>query len=412
MSSHPEVLVIGGGPGGVSAGYWLAKSGRDVVVVEKKSYPREKTCGDGLTPRSVHELLAMGFDFDIPELHRIDGLRAYSGDVTIELPWPRHTMFPDWGAVIRRADLDMQVAALMEKQGAVLRQLTEAKPVVEGSRLVAVDLTKNGETERVFPKLVVVADGSLSRFGRALGAYRDRDFPYGLAARAYYASPNSGDRFLESQLDLLDAQGRSVPGYGWIFPLGDGTVNLGVGVLSTFTGWKDVNTNVLMDTMAAMTPDVWEITPESRLTKPRGGKLPMAFSVSPKVGPNWLMVGDAAGAVNPFNGEGIDYAYETGRIAARHVDRALTLGDNGVLQDYAYELEDLYGGYFRVARAFVRAIGNPRVMRTLTRTGLRSRPLMEWVLKVMANLLEPDEVGMQERVYRAVEWAVKVGPAP
>jgi flavin-dependent dehydrogenase len=314
--------------------------------------------------------------------------------------------------VIRRADLDMQVAALMEKQGAVLRQLTEAKPVVEGSRLVAVDLTKNGETERVFPKLVVVADGSLSRFGRALGAYRDRDFPYGLAARAYYASPNSGDRFLESQLDLLDAQGRSVPGYGWIFPLGDGTVNLGVGVLSTFTGWKDVNTNVLMDTMAAMTPDVWEITPESRLTKPRGGKLPMAFSVSPKVGPNWLMVGDAAGAVNPFNGEGIDYAYETGRIAARHVDRALTLGDNGVLQDYAYELEDLYGGYFRVARAFVRAIGNPRVMRTLTRTGLRSRPLMEWVLKVMANLLEPDEVGMQERVYRAVEWAVKVGPAP
>ena len=138
----------------------------------------------------------------------------------------------------------------------------------------------------------------------------------------------------------------------------------------------------------------------------------MALSVGPKVGPNWVIVGDAAGAINPFNGEGIAYAYETGRIAARHVERALGAGDPTLLQGYAAELDDVYGLYYRVARAFVLAIGRPGVMRTLTRVGLRSRPLMEWVLRVMANLLRPDEVGGAEAAYKVVERLVRIGPEP
>ncbi len=211
---------------------------------------------------------------------------------------------------------------------------------------------------------------------------------------------------------MRDKHGRSISGYGWLFPLGDGTVNVGVGVLSSFKGWKDVNTSVLLDALVDSVPDYWQLTPEAKLTEPRGGKLPMAFSVGPKVGPNWVLVGDAAGAVNPFNGEGIDYAYETGRLAAGFVDRALGAGDPAQLLGYPQALEDTYGAYYRVARAFVRLIGQPILMRTLVRTGLRSRPLMEWVLKVMANLLDPDEEGMAERVYRAIERVVELGPEP
>ena len=412
-ASSPQVLVVGGGPGGSAAAYWLARRGFEVVVVEKKTYPRDKTCGDGLTPRAVRQLLDMGFDFDRSDTHRIIGLRAFAGDLTIELPWPQHTVFPDWGATLRRADLDMEVVALAEQQGAVVRQGTEAVPIVEDGALVAVELRQKGAaSEVVHPGYVVIADGSLSRFGRGLGTQRRKDYPFGLGVRGYYASPNSSDGFFESQLDIRDEQNRSMPGYGWVFPLGDGTINVGVGVISSFKGWKDVNTSRVQDAYLAGLPDYWDVGADSEISRPTGGKLPMAFSVGPKVGPNWLVVGDASGAVNPFNGEGIDYAYETGRLAATSIERAIETGDPSRLLGYSRALEEEYGDYHRVARAFVIAIGNPAIMRSLTRIGLRSKPLMEWVLKVMANLLEPEELGMQEHVYRAIERTVRLGPDP
>ena len=134
----------------------------------------------------------------------------------------------------------------------------------------------------------------------------------------------------------------------------------------------------------------------------------MSLSVGPKIGRNWVLVGDAAGAVNPFNGEGIDYAYETGRLAARYIAQAAA-GDENALAGYARNLEDIYGDYHRVARVFVKAIGNPAIMKTLTTVGLRSRPLMEWTLKVMANLLDPQDAGMSEHVYVAIERVVNAG---
>jgi|SRR5665811_2073616 len=406
MSTSPQVLVVGGGPGGASAAFWLANRGVDVLLVEKKRYPREKACGDGLTPRAVRQLIDMGFDFDRPDVHRIIGLRSYAGDVMLEMPWPEHSVFPNWGATLRRADLDGRVAALAEGAGATVLQGVEAVAVVDGGEFVAVELRRDGEEpETVNPDFVVIADGSLSRFGRALGTHRRKDYPFGLAVRGYWESPNSSDGFIESQLDIRDREGRAMPGYGWVFPMGDGTINVGAGLVSTFKGWKDVNTSRILDAYLAVLPDHWQIGPDP-VARPIGGKLPMAFSVGPKTGKNWVLVGDAAGAVNPFNGEGIDYAYETGRLASGFVADALATGDPGTLAGYNEALIDEYAAYHRVARIFVSAIGNPSVMRTLTTVGLRSRPLMEWVLKVMANLLEPEERGMSEKVYQAIERAV------
>ena len=415
--TDPDVLVVGGGPGGAAAGVWLARNGVAVTVVEKKAYPRDKTCGDGLTPRAVKQLIDMGFDFDLPEVHRIDGLRAYAGDVMLEMPWPDHSIYPNWGAVLRRADLDQEVAGMAQAQGATVLDQTEATPVVEDGLLRGVDVKRRladgkYEIERLNPTIVVIADGSLSRFGRELGTERRRDFPYGMAVRGYWASPNSKDNMLESQLSIYDKQGRALPGYGWIFPLGDGTINVGAGAVSTSRGWKDVNTSLLLEAFVDGLPDHWELTEDSKLTRPVGGKLPMAFSVGPTVGPNWVSVGDSAGAVNPFNGEGIDYAYETGRLAAGYITEALAADDTSLLAGYGQAIEDEYGDYHRVARTFVNLIGYPSVIASLTKVGLRSRPLMEWTLKVMANLLEPEERGMAERVYYAIEKAVQAAPEP
>ena len=407
MTRSPQVLVVGGGPGGAAAAFWLARNGVDVLLVEKKQYPREKACGDGLTPRAVRQLVDMGFDFDRPDVHRITGLRSYVGDAMLEMPWPEHSVYPNWGATLRRADLDGRVAALAADAGARVLQGVEAVAVMDGADLTGVELRhkSEGTTETVTPRFVVVADGSLSRFGRALGAHRRRDYPFGLAVRAYWESPNSDDPYIESQLDIRDREGRAMPGYGWVFPMGDGTINVGAGLVSTFKGWKDVNTSRILDAYLASLPDHWNI-PDDPIASPIGGKLPMALSVGPKTGRNWVLVGDAAGAVNPFNGEGIDYAYETGRLAAGFVSEALATGDPATLARYDAALEAEYAAYHRVARIFVSAIGNPAVMRTLTTVGIRSRPLMEWTLKVMANLLEPEERGMSEKVYQAIERAI------
>src|SRR5437762_5037526 len=128
-----DVVVVGGGPAGASAAYWLAEAGHDVVVVEKKRFPREKTCGDGLTPRAVKQLDDMGLASALAEHHRFDGLRSIAFGQTLELPWPDVPGLPRHGYVITRHDLDDLVADRAAKAGATLRQGCEAvAPVVEG----------------------------------------------------------------------------------------------------------------------------------------------------------------------------------------------------------------------------------------------------------------------------------------
>jgi flavin-dependent dehydrogenase len=286
------------------------------------------------------------------------------------------------------------------------------EPLVDDGMVAGAVVRRDGAAEPVRARYVVVADGANSRFGRALGTARDRTYPLGMAVRGYFTSPYHDEPWIESHLDLRDRDGNHLPGYGWIFPVGDGTVNVGVGLLSTFSGWKSVNTSVLMDAFVATAPARWGITPETSCSAPTGGKLPTGGSVTPNIGPTWLVVGDAAGSVNPFNGEGISLAYETGRMAAGAVSAALTTGDGLALTRYPRELEEAYALYWKVARAFVRAIGNPAVMRELTRVGMQSRPLMEWVLRIMANLLRPDELGPAEAAYKMVAALVAVAPEP
>ncbi|HKH87189.1 MAG TPA: geranylgeranyl reductase family protein, partial [Acidimicrobiales bacterium] len=418
-----DVLVVGGGPTGASAAYWLASSGTDVLVVEKKHYPREKTCGDGLTPRSVHQLEQIGLAEELAPHHRYRGLRANAYGRTIEMSWPDHPDLPSHGYVITRADLDDLVAARAVKAGAVLWQGAEAVaplsasnssaaqgdpvPVPRGAPLrraggaIVTDRAR-GTTTEVRARYVIVADGSLSRFGRALGTGRNRDWPQGMALRGYYRSPRDAESYIDSFLDIRDAEGKVVPGYGWIFPLGDGRVNVGVGLLSTQDRWKHVNTTKLMEAFVAQAPPSWCLDAQSSCGAPTGGRLPMGLAVGPRVGPDCIAAGDAAGTINPFNGEGIAYAYETGRLAAAAVSDALEARDPRLLLEYERSLEDIYGLYYRVARAFIAVLSRPGLMRICVNTGMYSRSIMEWLLRIMGNYLRPDELGPAEAVYKAV----------
>ena len=396
-----DALVIGGGPGGASAAYWLACAGWHVGVIEKKVFPREKTCGDGLTPRAVFELTQMGAIDEIRPFHRYDGLRANAHGRTLEMPWPSHPQFPSHGYVVRRRDLDEIVLNHAAKAGAtILTGHTAGALTFERGRVTGVEVTaKDGVTSVLQTKYLVVADGANSRTIRNLNATRDRSYPMGMAIRGYFTSDRSTDPWIESHLDLRDRQGKSIPGYGWVFPLGDGTVNVGAGLLDTFTGWSDMNTSHLMTEFVHMLPEHWGIRPEHAIGAPTGGRLPTGLSIRPNTGPNWVLCGDAAGLVNPFNGEGISYAYQSGRMAAHAVGLAIAAGDDHALTAYHDALESEFGLYYKTARLFVKAIGRPAVMRECTRVGMRSKTLMEWLLRIMANLLREDERGTAERAY-------------
>ncbi len=407
-----DVLVIGGGPAGAAAAYWLARHGHGVTIVERKTFPREKTCGDGLTPRAVHQLDEMGLSEQLTKYHRYNGLRATGMGRELELEWPSHPVYPQHGYVVRRRELDQMVAENAVQAGATLLLGHEAvQPIVErGFVRGATVQTYSGETKDIYAKYVVVADGANSRFGRALGTFRTREWPYGTAIRTYWQTPRHAEPWIESALDVKDRNGNPMPGYGWIFPVGDGTVNIGVGLLSTFRDFKSVNTTHLLDAYAHQVAERWEIDPGNPECKATSGRIPMGGSVGPKAGPSYLVVGDASGSVNPFNGEGIDYAYETARMAAQVLHDALVTGDPTLLQGYTKMLDDEYGDYFKVARLFARVIGKPVLMRELTRAGMHSRTLMEWVLRIMANLLRPDELGPAELAYKAAAKIVKLAP--
>ncbi len=412
--SH-DVLVVGGGPAGAACAYWLATAGHDVALVEKKRFPRVKTCGDGLTPRAVRQLEDMGLGSALTAHHRFDGLRALAFGRTLELAWPEHPDFPRYGYVVTRHDLDQLVAERAEQAGATVWQGAEAtEPLMQDGVLRgAVVKRGGGVVEEVRAAQVVVADGANSRFGRTLGTARDKGWPQGMAIRGYFRSPRHDEPWIESHLDIRDKAGNVLPGYGWVFPVGDGRVNVGIGLLSTSPRWKAVNTTHLMEAFVEAVPASWDISPATSCGPPTGGRLPMGLSVGPRVGPGWLVVGDAGASINPFNGEGIAYAYETGRLAAAELDRALA-GSGWVggltLDSYRAALEERYGLYYKVARAFVRIIGRPRLMRAMVGTGMHSATLMEWVMRIMANLLRPDQLGPAEAAYRAVAAIARLAP--
>lgn len=408
-----DVLVIGGGPAGAAVGYWLAQHGHQPLIVERKHFPREKTCGDGLTPRAVKQIEDMGLGDHLKQFHRYEGLRATAHGRELELRWPSHPVYPQHGYVVRRRELDSMVAFNAQRVGATLLQGHEAiSPIIEHDKLAGAVVTDHASNEslEIRAEYFVVADGANSRFGRALGTSRTKAWPYGTAIRTYWESPRHAEPWIESALDVKDRNGNSMPGYGWIFPVGDGTINIGVGLLSTFKKFKEVNTSHLLTSYAHMIADRWGIDPDRPQCKATSGKIPMGGSVGPKVGPNFVVVGDAAGSVNPFNGEGIDYAYETARMASEVLHDALASGDASALLRYQQRIDEEYGDYFKVARLFARVIGRPVLMRELSRVGIHSRTLMEWVLRIMANLLRPDETGPAEAAYKAAAAIVRRMP--
>lgn len=411
--------MVGGGPAGASVGQWLAAAGHVVTVVEKRPVPRHKACGDALTPRALRELARLGVDPLELGGHRISGVRMTGGGREVTVPWPTHADLPDHSVALRRDVLDTHLRARAAAGGArLLMGHMATAPIVErgfvrGARFdidpsVPIDADRE---DALTSRFVVVADGANSSFGRALGTTRHRNWPYGIATRTYFASARSTNPWIESVLGIPDAKGDPVAGYGWVIPLGDGTVNVGVAVLSTYRDVRGVNALKLLDSFSRSIADRWELEPDAPLKAPTRFRVPLGGSVGPKMGPTFLVAGDAAGAANPFNGDGVDAALMNGRIAAEVLDEALTTGNSTTLQRYPTRLADEVGQFNKVGRLSARFLGRPALLRPALRIGLRSERIMGAVLRIATNELRHDGRGGAERTYGVASTISKFAPS-
>jgi geranylgeranyl reductase family protein len=398
-AADADVIVVGAGPAGSTTAFYLAQAGFDVLLLEKTRFPREKVCGDGLTPRAVKELIAMGIDIDAPGWIRNKGLRVVGGGMRLELAWPELSSYPDFGLVRTRLDFDEILAANAERGGVTLLQgVNVTGPVLDprGGHIVGVTAKKDGEPVTYRSRLVVAADGNSTRLSLAMGLHKRTDRPMGVAVRTYYTSPRHDDDWLETWLELWDTEedgsSRLLPGYGWVFGVGDGTSNVGLGLLNTSEAFQKLDYRDLLRRWVKNMPSEWEFSEENMTGPIRGAALPMAFNRQPHYTRGLVLAGDAGGMINPFNGEGIAYAMETGRIAADTIATALSgptpAYRERVLRAYPKTLKDAYGGYFTLGRLFVEAIGKPGVMGFLTRHGLPHPTLMRFALKLLANLTD------------------------
>lgn len=414
-----DVLVVGGGPCGSSIATRLAGDGHHVTLIEKRNGPRHKSCGDMLSPRAVAELADIQVDPTQIGGHLVHGVRLTHGRHSVESPWPEHPDFPQHGIVVRRDRLDEHLRDRAVAAGATLLMGHEAiSPIAERGfvRGATVQLVADkGEvtgTRDIRARFIVVADGANSRFGRGLGTSRQRKWPYAIAARTYFSSPRTRETWVETSLGLPDSNGQPVAGYGWIAPMGDGNVNVGVGVLSSHRNVKSLNTLKLLTAFCASIADDWGIDPDAGLKAPARLRLPLGGSVMPKMGPTFLVVGDAAGAANPFNGDGLEAAFLGGRLATDVLEEALTTGNSTSLQRYPVLLNEELGRYRKVGRLSARFLGRPAILKPALRLASRSDAAMSATLRIATNEMRYDtSAGGAERAYRLAAIASRFAPS-
>ncbi len=392
---HADVLVVGAGPAGSAAAAWAARGGAEVVLADAAVFPRDKTCGDGLTPRAVGELERLGLD-DWLRAHAVNqGLRAHGFGQTLLLPWPGGTL-PSWGSAVARTELDDHLRTTAIKAGATAVDGARAVDVRrEGGRVAGVVFKTDDGPVEIGCRHLVVADGVRSPLGKVLGREWHRDTVYGVAGRSYIASGMSDDPWISSHLELRDEADKVLSGYGWIFPLGTGEVNIGVGTLATSKRPADLAIKPLMSHYAELRREEFELSGELRM--PTSALLPMGGAVTNVAGPNWALIGDAAACVNPLNGEGIDYGLETGRLVADMI----AAGDD-LATAWPALLREHYGEAFSIARRLAGLVTIPHLLSTLGPAGMRSDWLMTLALRWMGNLVTDEDRDRAARVWR---WA-------
>ena len=411
-----DVLIVGAGPAGSAAATWCARAGLSVLLVDAETFPRDKPCGDGLTPRAIAELDQLGLSQWLEGRARNKGLRAAGFGQELYLPWPGGNL-PNYGGAAPRLELDAAIRQVAIDSGVeVMEGMRAVDAVMDGDKVAGVVFSTGGKGSQAENKTIhclrlIVADGAKSQLGRTLGREWHRSTAFGVAARGYIKSHRSDDEWISSHLELRGEKNELLSGYGWVFPLADGEVNVGVGTLATVKRPADVNLRSLLTFYAEQQRDTWQL--EGEVRAPWSALLPMGGAVSNVAGANWVLIGDSAGCVNPLNGEGIDYGLETGHLAAQLFADTPANSRMDFTTVWPQILIDQYGTAFSIARRLAGLITVPKLLPTFGPIGMRSQFLMTIALRVMGNLITPQDKDVTARLWHyAGKSSIKLDHRP
>jgi geranylgeranyl reductase family protein len=341
-----DVTVVGAGPAGASAAYFLAGAGIDVLLVDREVFPREKVCGDGLASRALAVLERMGLGdwlrgFPEPEVMLFSSPNSEAVHIRLE-----SLEGFSYGRVVPRLKLDEAVVERAVVAGAQLLDGTKVTSLEQRKGGLHLRGERNGQIIHLDARLAIAADGGQASFTRRLGLIRRP--PDGVAVRAYF----EGDVGPEIQMEF-HVERVIMPGYTWIFPMGGGRANVGTGTLVSAVKEGSLSLTKVMRQFVANNPYARERLRSAEMVSPvQGHPLRTDLRGTRPYGQGVLVAGEAAGLVNPLSGEGIGYALESGEMAATHARRALESGDfsEATLSAYGRALHHRYGADHQAAR--------------------------------------------------------------
>jgi len=364
MTRRYDIAVAGGGPAGSAAAWQAVQTGAHVVVLDKAEFPRDKPCGDGLTPRAVSYIQKMGLAREVARFRRVIGARVFSPSEW-ELSFPRRPGMPDHGHVARRTELDALLLKRAGDAGAEVRQSAEVVgPIIDDHGRVTGVTLRSGE--RVLADAVIAADGAYSPVKRALEVDSRYHGYSAIAIRAEMTINRADTDTLDIYLKLA-FRGDQLPGYGWVFPLGGGRANIGLGYCNSYKNWHQINATQLLGEFLGTLPADWELPTIDELKKSQAlqaWRLPMGFTAWPPWRPGVLFAGDALGAARPVSGAGISKALQSGLTAGECAVAALTNGGPDDFTNYTQRIKEAWGNEYRRGRFFHKLVGIPAIADT------------------------------------------------
>jgi geranylgeranyl reductase family protein len=358
-----DVVIVGAGPGGSAAAYYLAKQGLNVLLLDKAEFPRDKTCGDGLTPRALKVLEDMGLLSELQAVGwRINGVELHAAHGNImKAPIPKENGYLDQLLIVPRLKLDDRIRQCALTAGATFHSPVRVRGIEQENGHVRVRGDHNGEPVEYEAHLAIMAVGANMRLLSNLGILDYQPRPI-LAARAYYEGVSGlSDRVQAHFQDV------PLPGYAWVFPISETAANIGIGFWKTDLPWrkKAPSARAAMESWVDQNAKIKAMLAGAELLGPiKGYPLRIDFSTAPTYQGRILLVGEAAGLVSPLTGEGIDFALESGRLAGGYIGEMFAAGDFSVARLAGYDkmLRDHFQRVFVFLTYLRRLYINPILM--------------------------------------------------